>query len=1308
MKPTPFLRHLLAALGSATLAISSASAQLTWDANDVGAGQTDGAGGWLDALHWWDGSTNVDWTSGSDAIFGTGGTGAAVTLASPTTAGSLTFNAFSGTYTLGTTGQALTINSGITMNAGSGEVTFASPIILGGAQSWLNNASGVDTTLRVNSTIDNGGFDLTLGGTSTSINRGDSNFLLNGIISGSGGLNKSGDGVLWLLGANTYTGATTVTGGVLRNQSGNLSGMTSGLITLNGGVLESYWNDTFTRSLGDGTNPNEIQLTGGASGFSQHGSAGLTVTLNNNATTPIQWGSTHFNPSTLVFMSIYSNGGANVTFNNALDLNGAQRAIEVNQGAGFTNVRAQMNGVLGDTVGGAGITKTGDGTLILNNNSNSYDGPTIVNGGVLQIGTAFNAGNLSVPGGYTSNPTTGSNLELNGGIVSYWFSFNRTLGTGAGQLQLTGGRSGFTIKQGDRVDLTFNTAATEVQWGSAVFNPSTLVLNDAAAAPSSPIRFNNLLDLNGANRTVEVANFTTTINTNPAATGTFSRVINNGAVFNNNIRNTDVDDTAELIKTGVGILGLNGTNTYDGGTTVNQGGVFFNNLASMPATGDVSLASGTSLIVTVGGAGKWSTATSGNGTIGGLLAGLGGQSGSTVTYSGAATLGLNVSSGTQTYAGDVANVAGSSSTGFAVYGDGGSGVMELSGTNTFTGGIGVNSGATTILSGDHSGASGGVALNHGYLQSSPVNMIGGTVTFSSPANGTPAIFATSGTLNREINAAGGVFWNNPGGFAATDSALTVTLESGNTLVWNNANTGFNGRTLQLGSPTSTASVEVTNNITLNGNYTVQLFDNPATSADVSTLSGNIVRDGTNNRNLDVTGSGTLVLSGSNDFGVGQFSLNGGAVVRAIDGSGLPTNARFRFNNGVLESSGSFTRNIADSGGNVYWNNAGGFAAHGGTLNVNLNGGATIDWAANNGFRGQTLILGSSTANNVVTLQNDIDLKGNRTITVNDNADSTADYAVLSGVLANGDATARNLTKNGAGTLLLNGINTYTGDTTVSAGTLGGTGTIAGNVIVNTAANLAPGASAGTLTINGNLTISAMAGGAGLLKYELATLVASDKIVLPTGTLDIGSDALGLGDFELTDLGGLQNGTYKLIETSQPITGTLAGDTNGTLGSATIDLQLSGDGTDLELVVSGLGASSPYETWAGPGVLFDGDANGDGVSNGLAFLLGAADPDADALGLLPIVTEDNGALVLTFSCLNDANNGDATLAIEHSSDLGIGDAWVAVAVPDTTPDPQAADVSFVITPNGNLNDVVATIQSGEAAAGKLFARLKAEP
>jgi fibronectin-binding autotransporter adhesin len=122
---------------------------------------------------------------------------------------------------------------------------------------------------------------------------------------------------------------------------------------------------------------------------------------------------------------------------------------------------------------------------------------------------------------------------------------------------------------------------------------------------------------------------------------------------------------------------------------------------------------------------------------------------------------------------------------------------------------------------------------------------------------------------------------------------------------------------------------------------------------------------------------------------------------------------------------------------------------------------------------------------------------------------------FSGTLENGGGTL-SLTKTGAGTQVLSGINTYTGTTTVSGGTLiingthaaaglvnvssaatlGGNGTV-GNVVVADGGILSPGASAGHLTVN-NLTLNPSS----VMTFELGA---------PTPAQDAGSDFVTVGD-----------------------------------------------------------------------------------------------------------------------------------------------------------------------------------------------------
>jgi len=138
------------------------------------------------------------------------------------------------------------------------------------------------------------------------------------------------------------------------------------------------------------------------------------------------------------------------------------------------------------------------------------------------------------------------------------------------------------------------------------------------------------------------------------------------------------------------------------------------------------------------------------------------------------------------------------------------------------------------------------------------------------------------------------------------------------------------------------------------------------------------------------------------------------------------------------------------------------------------------------------------------------------------------FTTLSGVISDGGLGV-GLTKTGTNVLVLSNNETYTGPTTVSAGTLrvngslaagsavtvatngtlGGTGTIGGSVTVNAGGAIAPGASIGTLSIGGNLGL------AGNLKIEVNKSASppSDKVAL-SGALNVSAT----GAIIVTNLG----------------------------------------------------------------------------------------------------------------------------------------------------------------------------------------------
>ena len=216
-----------------------------------------------------------------------------------------------------------------------------------------------------------------------------------GTISGSGTLIKIGSGTLTLTGSNVYTGATVVNAGVLEAVDGAGLPATSNL-RFNGGVFQS--SGSISRGLGTGGQQVKW-LPGASGGFAARGGK-LTVSLT-GAANPLVWNSTasFLDTGSLNFGS--NSADSEVELTNNINLNGAARTVAVNQGVGGDD--AKLSGNLSGS-GTSGLTKTGEGTLILSG-SNTYAGATWV-----QAGTLVATSSSALP--------DGTNLEVGANALS--------------------------------------------------------------------------------------------------------------------------------------------------------------------------------------------------------------------------------------------------------------------------------------------------------------------------------------------------------------------------------------------------------------------------------------------------------------------------------------------------------------------------------------------------------------------------------------------------------------------------------------------------------------------------------------------------------------------------------------------------------------------------------------------------------------------------------------------------------------------------------------------------------------------------
>ena len=328
-------------------------------------------------------TSNFDLQSGTVSAGLGGSFGISKTTAGTVNLAGTTANTFTGTTTvsegnlnLGKTGANaiggnLTVSGGTATLTGTGSDQIADTASVAVSSGTFAIGANNETVAGVQLT---GGSITGTGGVLTST----SNFDLqsgtaSAALGGSAGVDKSGPGTVTLSGANTYTGATTISGGTLaisseQNLGANPGALNAGQLTLNGGTLAT----TASFSIDDANRGVTIGANGGT--IDTAASTTLTVASGNSVT----------------FSGTFTKAGGGT-----LDI----------QSAGT----------------GTGNTIVNSGTLLANNSTGSAtgSGTVTVNGGSLggtgTIGGATTVGNATLTGGTDGTIGTltfGSTLDV--------------------------------------------------------------------------------------------------------------------------------------------------------------------------------------------------------------------------------------------------------------------------------------------------------------------------------------------------------------------------------------------------------------------------------------------------------------------------------------------------------------------------------------------------------------------------------------------------------------------------------------------------------------------------------------------------------------------------------------------------------------------------------------------------------------------------------------------------------------------------------------------------------------------------------
>ncbi len=978
----------------------------------------------------------------------------------------------------------------VTLDGGTlqytGVATSSNRVFTVGADGGTIDASGSGAlTLSANVLVDGGNTarTLTLTGNLAADNTlsgllGDRTYFVNDSpFTAPTSLLKSGNGTWVLSGANTYTGTTTVTAGVLKLGASNVLADATGVtLTAPGATLDLNGK---TETIG-----------------SLSGVTGSLVSLGAGALTIADGNSTVFSGNITGTGSLTKNGTGTLTLSGA------------NTYTGSTTIAAgTLKLASANALSAATAVNLSDDTSVLD-----------LTGISATVGTLAGVADSTIIIGGGSLTTAGNGSTTFSGVLVGAGSFTKG---GTGTLTLAGENlfSGSTVISSGTLRLTDSNALAA----------STLNLMAAGGAVTfSGISSAALGGLTG-DKNLALTN-----------TSSGALALNVGANGSTNSYSGVLSGSGSLAKSGTGTLTLTGTNTYTGSTTITQGVLATTLLANGGANSGIGKASNAaSSLVLNGGTLRYTGGNASTDrlfTIGTAGATLDASGTGAIVFSNTGNLALSGSNTarTLTLTGSLAQAnvlrpnLGNNGTGATSLVKTGAGNWIISGTNTYTGGTTVTAGALILGDGTTNGSIlGNITLNGGTFAFNPAanttiafggasSVISGTgsgdLRFDGGNNAATTVISGTHTYVGTTTIGSGTLRLSSTG--VLPSATPLSIYSGGTLDLQNNQTFSSLSSANAFGPTDPDAIKLGAGKTLTINQS-----GSSTFAGAISGSGSFIK----------SGGGTLTLAGTNTFNGGTTITAGTlklANTSALAGSTLTYNNPGGFldfgaltavtlgglagNGDLALVNGSSAPVALTVGANNENTSYDGLLVGGAGSTLNKSGTGTLALGANSPFAGQinvnagTLKLGTGGTNG--GLNANIAVASGATLITN-RSDDTAYPGVLSG--------SGTLQKLGAGTLTITSASpSFTGLANIDAGTVKLLGQFAAgsSTFVNNGGRLLGNGTLGTLTINTGGTI-APGSSVGTLTAGATTFIAGGTYVWEinngTGTPGTGWDLLSL-------------------------------------------------------------------------------------------------------------------------------------------------------------------------------------------------------